>query len=48
MARRLDNEKLEGIWKEEVPAWYEVLSRNFSGGSERNHEQAETGQSAVV
>jgi hypothetical protein len=30
--------ELERIWKEKVVAWLKVLSRNLSGGTEKNHE----------
>jgi RNase P/RNase MRP subunit POP5 len=27
------------MWKEEVEPWLKVLCRNFSGGTEKNHEK---------
>jgi hypothetical protein len=29
---------LENMWKKAVVAYFQVLSRHFSGGNEENHE----------
>jgi hypothetical protein len=31
------NDKLEGIWKEAVVAYFKVLPRHLIGGTEENH-----------
>jgi hypothetical protein len=37
MIRWLMNNELEKMWKEAVVAWFEILSENFSWGTEENH-----------
>jgi hypothetical protein len=33
------NNKFERIWKEAVVAYFKVKSRNFSGGTQENHDK---------
>jgi hypothetical protein len=42
-SRMVMNYKLERMWKEVVMAYFEVLSQNFPGGSERHHEKPLSG-----
>jgi hypothetical protein len=41
----MNDELLEKTWKEAAMVQFQVISQNWPGGTERNHEEPQSGQS---